>query len=157
MILLLICNILQFMWKRHFYLHGTYSRKFYVYFRLALVDSVAHLLFFYICCWCYPPADVFAIKVFNCHHKNWLTYSDGTDRFGELCYSFSISNKLSETIIWHSCWLRRSLWSITVRDNPWDNIFKLGALMLFPNFVSASRLELICISLIVNISSSLIH
>ena len=111
---------------------------------------MAHLLFFYICCWCYPPADVFSIKVFNCQHKNWLTYSDGTDRFGELCYSFSISNKLSQTIIWHSCWLRWSLWSITVRDNPWDNIFKLDALMLFPNFVSASRLELICISLIVN-------
>ena len=26
------------------------------------------------------------------HHKDWLTYSSGTDRPGELCYNFSISN-----------------------------------------------------------------
>ena len=26
------------------------------------------------------------------HHKDWLTYSGGTDRTCELCYDFSISN-----------------------------------------------------------------
>ena len=29
---------------------------------------------------------------FNVHHKDWLTYSGCTDRLGELCYNFSISN-----------------------------------------------------------------
>ena len=35
---------------------------------------------------------------FNVHHKDWLTYSGGTDRAGELCYSFSISNDLSHMV-----------------------------------------------------------
>ena len=30
-----------------------------------------------------PSAKVF---VFNVHHKDWLTYSGGNDRPGELCY-----------------------------------------------------------------------
>ena len=37
-------------------------------------------------------ANVFVFGDFNIHHKDWLTYSDGTDRPGELCYNFSISN-----------------------------------------------------------------
>ena len=44
------------------------------------------------------PSDVFAFKDFNFHHKNQLTYSGGTDRFGELCYNFSISNKLTQIV-----------------------------------------------------------
>ena len=36
--------------------------------------------------------NVFAFGDFNIHHKNWLTYSGGTDRPGELCDNFSISN-----------------------------------------------------------------
>ena len=28
------------------------------------------------------------------HHKDWLTYSCGADRSGQLCYNFSISNDL---------------------------------------------------------------
>ena len=28
----------------------------------------------------------------NSHHKDCLTYSDGTNRPGEFCYNFSISN-----------------------------------------------------------------
>ena len=34
----------------------------------------------------------------NVHHKDWLTYSSGTDRPGELCYNFSISNDLSHLV-----------------------------------------------------------
>ena len=41
-----------------------------------------------------PSAVVFGD--FNIHHKDWLTYSGGTDRSGELCYNFSISNNLTE-------------------------------------------------------------
>ena len=32
------------------------------------------------------------------HHKDWLTYSGGTDRSGELCYNFSISNDLTQMV-----------------------------------------------------------
>ena len=42
-----------------------------------------------------PSANVFVFGDFNVHHKDWLTYSGGTDRPGELCYSFSISNNLT--------------------------------------------------------------
>ena len=32
------------------------------------------------------------------HHQDWLTHSGGTDRSGELCYSFSISNDLTQMV-----------------------------------------------------------
>ena len=44
-----------------------------------------------------------------------------------------------------------------LRDVPWEDIFKLGALLLLVNFVSGFRLELMYISLIENIRSNLIH
>ena len=31
-------------------------------------------------------------------HKDWLTYSGGTDRYGELCYNFSISNNPTQMV-----------------------------------------------------------
>ena len=40
----------------------------------------------------YPSANIFVFGDFNVHHKDWLTYSGGTDRSGELCYNFSIAN-----------------------------------------------------------------
>ena len=43
-----------------------------------------------------PSANVFVFGVFNVHHKDWLTYSVGTDRAGEVCYNFSISNDLTQ-------------------------------------------------------------
>ena len=45
-----------------------------------------------------PSANVFVFGDFNIHHKNWLTYSGGTDRAGELCYNFSISNHLTQMV-----------------------------------------------------------
>ena len=42
-----------------------------------------------------PFAKVFVFGDFNIHYKNWLTYSGGTDRPGELCYNFCISNDLT--------------------------------------------------------------
>ena len=33
-------------------------------------------------------ANVFVLRDFNVHHKNWLTYSGGTDRPGELSNNF---------------------------------------------------------------------
>ena len=35
---------------------------------------------------------------FNVHHKDWLIYSGGTDRLGELCFNFSISNDLTQIV-----------------------------------------------------------
>ena len=43
-----------------------------------------------------PSANVFGD--FNVHHRDWLTYSGGTDRAGELCYNFSISNDLTQIV-----------------------------------------------------------
>ena len=40
--------------------------------------------------------NVFVFTDFNCHHKDWLTYFGRTDRPGELCYNFSISNDLTQ-------------------------------------------------------------
>ena len=45
-----------------------------------------------------PSANVFVFGDFNVHHKAWLTYSSGTDRPGELCYNFSISNDLTQMV-----------------------------------------------------------
>ena len=36
----------------------------------------------------------FVFGDFNAHPKDWLTYSGGSDRPGELCYNFCISNDL---------------------------------------------------------------
>ena len=41
---------------------------------------------------------MFFIGAFNVHHKDWLTYSGGTERPGELCYNFSISNDLTQMV-----------------------------------------------------------
>ena len=45
-----------------------------------------------------PSANVFVFGDFNIHHKDWLTYSGGTDRPGELCYNFSFSNDLTQMV-----------------------------------------------------------
>ena len=45
-----------------------------------------------------PSANVFVFRDFNIHHKDWLSYSGGTDRPGELCYNFSIWNDLSQMV-----------------------------------------------------------
>ena len=45
-----------------------------------------------------PSAKVFVFRDFNVHHRDWLTYSGGTDRPGELCYNFSISNDLNQMV-----------------------------------------------------------
>ena len=45
-----------------------------------------------------PFINVFAFGDFNVLHKGRLTYSGGTDRPGELCYIFSISNDLTQMV-----------------------------------------------------------
>ena len=77
-------------------------------FRLALLDSVSYFFFLYrspssFLCTVFgsissniyealsinPSANVFVFWDFNVHHKDWLTYSGGTDRPGELCYDLT--------------------------------------------------------------------
>ena len=45
-----------------------------------------------------PSANVFLFRDFSSHYKNWLTYSGGSDRPGDLCYNFSISNDLTQML-----------------------------------------------------------
>ena len=90
------------------------SADSYVCFRLALLHSVSYFFFLYrspsSLCTVFdsissnidevlsinPSTNVFVFGDFNVHHKGWLTYSGGTDRPGELCYNFSISNNLTQ-------------------------------------------------------------
>ena len=51
-----------------------------------------------------PSANVFAIGDFSVHHKDWLTYSSGTDRPGKLCSNFSISDDLAQTMTFSLHW-----------------------------------------------------
>ena len=39
-----------------------------------------------------PSANVFVFGDFSAHHKDWITYSGGTDRPGELCYKRAYSD-----------------------------------------------------------------
>ena len=41
---------------------------------------------------------MFVFGDFNVHHNDRLTYSGGSDRSGELCYNFSISNDLTQIV-----------------------------------------------------------
>ena len=46
-----------------------------------------------------PTANnVFVFRDLNVFYKDWLTYSGGTDRTGEFCYNFSISNDLTQMV-----------------------------------------------------------
>ena len=75
---------------------------------LALLHSVSYFFFLYQSP-CSPPcsskllsinpfANVFIFGDFNVHHKDWLTYSGGTNRPGELGYNFSFSNDLIQMV-----------------------------------------------------------
>ena len=93
------------------------SADSYLCFRLALLHSLSYFFFLYqstssALCTVFdsissnidevlsinPSANVFVFGEFNVHHKDWLTYSGGTDRPDELCYNFSISNDLTQMI-----------------------------------------------------------
>ena len=82
------------------------SADSYLCFRLVILHSVSYFLFLYqspssSLCTVFdsissdidevlsikPSANVFVFGDFNVHHKDWLTYSDGTDRPAEFCYN----------------------------------------------------------------------
>ena len=91
------------------------SADSYLCFRLALLHSVSYFFFLYRSpsalstvfdsissnideVLSINPSAVFVFEDFNVHHKDWLTYSSGADRPGELCYNFSISNDLTQMV-----------------------------------------------------------
>ena len=93
------------------------SADSYLCFQLALLHSVSYFFFLYqspssSLCTVFdsissnidevlsiiPSANVFVFGDLNIHHKDWLTYSGGTDQPGELCYNFSISNDLTQMV-----------------------------------------------------------
>ena len=43
-----------------------------------------------------PCGNVLSFETFNIHHKDWLTYSGGTDISGDLCCNFSISREFTQ-------------------------------------------------------------
>ena len=92
------------------------SADSYVCFRLALLHSVSYFYFLYrsptsSLCTVFdsissnigeilsinPPVNVFVFGDFNVPHKDWRTYSGGTDRLVN-CYNFSISKDLTQII-----------------------------------------------------------
>ena len=93
------------------------SADSYLCFRLALLHSMSYFFFLYrssSSAWgtvfdsnssnidevlsINPSANVSVFGDFNVHHKDWLTYSGGTDRPGYLCYNFPISNDLTQMV-----------------------------------------------------------
>ena len=94
------------------------SADSYLCFRLALLHSLSYFFFLYQSpslsfCMVFssissnkdefvsinPSANLFVFGDFNVHHKDWLTYSGGTDRTGGLCHNFSILDDLTQTVI----------------------------------------------------------
>ena len=45
-----------------------------------------------------PSTTVFVFGDTNVHRKDWVTFSGSTDRSGELCYNFSVSNDLTQMV-----------------------------------------------------------
>ena len=60
-----------------------------------------------------PSMNVFVFWDFYVHHKDWLTYSGKTDRPGELCYNFSVSNSISQMVNFCT-WIPGDEFQITV-------------------------------------------
>ena len=92
----------------------------YLCFRLALLHSVSYFFFLYrssslSLCMVFDsvssnihevlsikPSVLFVLGDFSAHHKDWLNYSSGTGRPGEICYNFSVSNELTQMVNFHS-------------------------------------------------------
>ena len=49
-----------------------------------------------------PSANVFVFGDYKVYHKDWLTYPGKTNKPGELCYNFSISNDLTQKVNFHT-------------------------------------------------------
>ena len=89
----------------------------YLRFRLALIHLVSYFFFLYqspsssLCPFfasissnidevlsINPSANMFGFGDFTVHHKDWFTYSGGTDTSGKLYYNFSISHDFTQMV-----------------------------------------------------------
>ena len=123
-----------------------------------------------------PFAKVFIFEDFNVHHKDFLTYSDGTERPGELCHSFSISNDFTQMVNFPTRIPHSDYHSHALLDFFLSSYASICSTMVFPplrNFnhvvvsvsidflsnskVNVFRLKLMYKFLIVSVTSSLTH
>ena len=108
----------QFVWRKDFLLHGTYLWKTlqiltyvfdWLYFTKCLTSfsSINHLLglcaqflILFHLTWMRFSWSTHMLMFLSLETLTtiWLTYFDGTDRPGELCYSFFISNHLTQIV-----------------------------------------------------------
>ena len=121
------CMVFLFFWNRDFLLHIFLVREFsnknyedsYICFWLAYFHSVCYVFFIYpthsllfvitsfssnidqVHCWCT------FLSILDVHHKDWLTYSGGTNTPCELCYNFYTQMTFFRI-------LNFFLWSLTV-------------------------------------------
>ena len=87
-----------------------------------------------------PSANVLVFRDFNIHHKNWLTYSGGTEQPGELCYNFSILNDLTPWLTF----LLRSQIVILIVLLFWISFFLLMLVFLIDGFPSIGKFRSCC-------------
>ena len=82
-----------------------------------------------------PSNNVFVFEDFNVHHKDWLTYSGGTDRPGDrLSYNFSISNNLTQTVNLATWILDFNSHSLALLDLFLSSDASICSTMAFPSF-----------------------
>ena len=85
-----------------------------------------------------PSANVLVFGDFNVHHNDWLTHSGGTDRSGELCYNFSISNDLTQLVNFptriHDCDSHRPLLDFFLSSDA-----SICSTMTFPSLGNSDR------------------
>ena len=86
-----------------FFLYRSHSLSLYVVFH-AISSNIDEVLSVN------PSPNVFVLGDYNDHHKNWLTYSGGTNTPRELCYNLD-KFKSQMTLL---RWLRFLLGSLTV-------------------------------------------
>ena len=79
-----------------------------------------------------PSANVFVFGDFNIHLKTWLTYSGGTDRTGELCYNFSVSNDLNQIVNIPPCVHDCDSHSPTLLDLSFSSDASIFSTIVFP-------------------------
>ena len=136
------------------------SADSYLCFRLVLLHSLSHFFFLFrwhssLLCAVFgsvssnidevllisPSANVFVFGGFNVHHTDWLTYFDGTDRPGELCYNLSQMTLLSwlpfllrsQTVILIDCSFGFLSFLMLAFDLQWLSLhWEILIILLFP-------------------------
>ena len=121
-------------------------------FLLASLTVTLTVLFFWI--YLFLLKSVFVLQWLSLHWKILIIL------LFQFALTFSINSKWDAPFHGIACDYSPADWGGLcdhLRNVPWENIFKLGASAAASKFMSRFRLELMYISLIVSIRSSLIH